>query len=126
MSFVVELLVEFVIQGVIEVLVDLGAHSVKRDGKPPHPLLSVLAYVAIGAALGWLSHLFFPHPLVSHPHAGIANLVLTPVAVGLLMGAIGAWRSRRGSELVRLDKFAYGYAFALAFALVRFWLGSTG
>lgn len=48
------------------------------------------------------------------------NLVVTPIAVGLAMGAPGPWRARRGKDLFRLDKFADGYAFALAFALARF------
>jgi hypothetical protein len=123
LSFLVELLVEFLIQGVLEVLVELFVHAFKRDNVAVRPVLSALLYIALGAALGWVSTLIFPQHLISHPYAGVANLVLTPVALGLLMGAIGAWRFRRGSELVRLDKFAYGYAFALAFALVRFCLG---
>jgi hypothetical protein len=38
------------------------------------------------------------------------------------MCLVGAWRLRREQELVRLDRFAYGYLFALAMALVRFYL----
>ena len=37
---------------------------------------------------------------------------------------LDAWRRRREDELVRLDKFAYGYLFALAMALVRFYFGT--
>jgi hypothetical protein len=36
------------------------------------------------------------------------------------MTALGAWRSGRGQELMRLDRFLYGYCFALAVAAVRF------
>ena len=50
----------------------------------------------------------------------IVNLVLTPIAVGLLMCAMGAWRARRGDAVLRIDRFAYGYLFALALAVVRF------
>jgi VIT1/CCC1 family predicted Fe2+/Mn2+ transporter len=126
LSFLVELLFEFIIQFVLEALVEAGAHTFKRDRAPVHPVLAVIGYVILGGLLGWLSFLVLPQQLISHPYASIANLILTPIAVGLSLGAIGAWRAKRGSALVRLDKFAYGYAFALAFALVRFGLGTAG
>lgn len=125
MSFLAEILFEFVIQFVLEVLVEMGAHGLKRDRSPLHPAISIAIYVLLGALLGWISYLFFPQHLISHPYIRVVNLVITPIAVGMALGAIGAWRAKRGTELVRLDKFAYGYAFALAFALVRFALGSA-
>ena len=110
----------------LELLVEMGAHGLRRDRSPLHPAVSTIIYVVLGGVLGWVSYLFFPQHLISHPYASVANLILTPIAVGLSLGAIGAWRTKRGTELVRLDKFAYGYAFALAFALARFVLGSAG
>lgn len=126
MSFLAELLFEFVIQFVLEILVEIGAHTVKRDRGPIHPALAAAGYIFLGGLLGWVSYLIFPQHLISHPYARIANLAITPIAVGLALGALGAWRAKRGTELVRLDKFAYGYAFALAFALARFWPGAAG
>ena len=106
MSFLAELLFEFAIQFVLEVLVEMGAHGLRRGRSPVHPAISTIIYVVLGGILGWISYLFFPQQLISHPYASIANLVLTPIAVGLCLGAIGAWRAKRGTELVRLDKFA--------------------
>lgn len=126
MSFLVELLFEFVIQFVLEILVEMGAHILKRNRSPVHPAIAVMGYLLLGGLLGGISYWIFPPHLIAHPYARIINLVVTPVAVGLALGAVGAWRSKRGKELVRLDKFAYGYAFALAFALVRFALGVSG
>jgi hypothetical protein len=37
------------------------------------------------------------------------------------MRAIGAWRSKQGHALAGIDRFFYGYLFALSFALVRFY-----
>jgi hypothetical protein len=54
----------------------------------------------------------------------VANLVLTPLAAGLMMSLMGAWRRRRGDDLIRLDRFSYGVLFALAMALVRFFFAS--
>jgi hypothetical protein len=50
----------------------------------------------------------------------MANLVFTPLAVGGIMSAIGAWRARRGDGLLRIDRFSYGYLFAFAVAAVRY------
>ncbi len=38
----------------------------------------------------------------------------------MLMVAIGSWRAKRGEVLLRIDRFAFGYLFAFAFALVRY------
>jgi VIT1/CCC1 family predicted Fe2+/Mn2+ transporter len=126
LSFLAELLFEFLIQFVLEILVEIGAHTVKRDRGPMHPAIAAGGYIFLGGLLGWVSYLILPQHLISHSYARIANLVITPIAVGLAVGAVGAWRSKRGTALVRLDKFAYGYSFALAFALVRFWDGAIG
>jgi hypothetical protein len=47
-------------------------------------------------------------------------LGLVPALAGLTMAALGAWRQRRGQELIRLDRFAYAFIFAFVFSLVRF------
>ncbi len=121
MSFIAEIFFEVVIQ----LLAEMGAQRLSRVRSPAHPAISFVMYVVLGGFLGCLSYLFFPQ-LISHPYARVANLILTPLAVGLSVGAIGAWRAKRGTERVRLDKFVYGYAFALAFALARFTLGAAG
>lgn len=64
--------------------------------------------------------LVFPAHLTPAGLPRLANLVLTPLAVGLCMSAMGAWRSKRGDALLRIDRFSYGYLFALTMALVRF------
>lgn len=42
------------------------------------------------------------------------------LAGGLLMSLLGTWRTGRSQSLLRIDRFAYGFLFALALALVRF------
>ena len=46
--------------------------------------------------------------------------MLTPLAAGTAMAALGAWGRRREEKTIRLDRFGYGFAFALSMALVRF------
>lgn len=126
MSFLLELLFEFVLQFVLEFLVEIVSHRYKRGRAGLHPVIAVGLYALLGGGLGWVSCLVFPHHLVSFPHAAEVNLIVTPVAVGLALAAVGAWRSRRDMDLVLLDKFVCGYLFALAFAVVRFALVTSG
>jgi hypothetical protein len=126
LSFIIELLIEFIIQLAVECLVELGIHKVRNDRRSPHPLLSLIGYIFLGGLLGFISCLIFPQHLISNDFAQIVNLVITPIAVGAVLGFIGQLRAKRGMSLIRLDKFSYGYAFALAFALARYALGTTG
>ena len=115
-----EILGEFLLQVLGEALVELGFHSLAEPfQKPPNPWLAAMGYALFGAMLGGLSLLVFPNNLVPEPWR-LVNLFATPIAVGGLMVAMGAWRARRGQPVLRIDKFAYGYLFALALALVRF------
>lgn len=54
------------------------------------------------------------------PMAILADLILTPIAAGAVMAALGAGRRRRDQELIRLNRFPYGFLFAFAMAVVRF------
>jgi hypothetical protein len=115
---------EFLLQVLFEVLAELGLHSMREPfRRPPNPWLAALGYAIFGAIAGALSLLVFP-TLFVHAHGlQVLNVALTPLAAGLAMMALGAWRQRRDQDLIRIDKFAYGYLFALAMALVRFQLG---
>ncbi len=120
LELIFEVLGEFLLQAVGEALFELGFHSLAEPfRRPPNPWLAALGYILFGAILGGLSLLVVPDHLV--PEAWrIANLVLTPLAVGAMMVSMGAWRARRGQSALRIDRFAYGYLFALSLALIRF------
>lgn len=116
---------EFLLQIVFEVLAELGMHSVKEPfKKPPNPWFAAIGYTILGTIAGALSLWIFPTLFLASENAQIAGLVLTPVVAGLAMAAFGAWRHRRNQTIIRLDKFAYGYLFALAMAVVRFAFGN--
>lgn len=112
---------EFLMQVFFEFLAELGLHSLREPFRqPPNPWLAALGYALLGAMAGGLSLLIFPKLLVHTHGLQLMNLVFTPIASGAAMMALGAWRQQRDQELVRIDKFAYGYIFALAMALIRF------
>ncbi|MEX0641460.1 MAG: hypothetical protein WD468_02100 [Pirellulales bacterium] len=117
-----ELAAELVLQLVAEVLYELGLHSLAKPfRRPANPWFAAFGYLLFGVIAGGLSLLLFPSHLVAGKTWQIVNLIVTPIAVGLLMSAMGAWRARRGEEVLRIDRFSYGYLFALALALIRFY-----
>jgi hypothetical protein len=141
LGFILELVFEVLIQIVFEAGVDAAsrAHLPGKDSaavsrahrrfRPvpflrftlsrTNPPLTVLKFTLLGLALGFVSILILPHPLV-HPSKfhGI-SLLISPVITGLIMGLIGRTVRRRGKTPVQIESFAYGLTFALAFALIR-------
>jgi len=112
---------EFLLQIIVEALFELGLHTLAEPFRHKrNPWLAAAGYAVFGAAFGGLSLLVFPSHLVLNHLGQLANLLLAPVAAGLAMAILGAWRARRGQDALRIDSFSYGYLFALAFALVRF------
>lgn len=120
LEFLFEVVGEFLLQAVIEILVELGVHSLAEPfRKRPSPWLAAFGYAVFGATAGGLSLLVFPHHLTPEDWR-IAHLLATPVAVGIGMMLLGRWRARRGDDVLRIDRFACGYLFALSLALVRY------
>jgi multisubunit Na+/H+ antiporter MnhG subunit len=122
-AVVLQFLGELLFQMLFELLAELGLHSVRevfRRPEPTSPALAAIGYAILGASAGWLSLLLLPTTLIHHAAGRVINLVLTPIGAGLLMSVIGAWRLRRDQELIRLDRFGYGFLFALGTTVVRF------
>jgi hypothetical protein len=120
---VLQVVGEIVLQVIVEGLFELGLRGVRepfRRPKPLHPLLAAMGYAILGAAAGAISVWIFPRLFIDGHALRVMNLVVTPFTAGAVMAAIGAWRRKRDEELIRLDRFAYGFVFALAMAAVRF------
>lgn len=119
----VQLVGELILQIILEAIVEIGLHSVRepfRRPKPLHPALAAIGYAILGAMAGAISLWIFPRLLINTDWLRVANLMITPIAAGGVMAAVGAWRRKRDRELIRLDRFTYGFLFALAMAGVRF------
>ena len=116
-----EILGELVIQVFGELLIELGLHSMAEPfRKPPNPWIAAIGYALFGAIFGGLSLLVISQYIVSGSNGRIVNLIATPILAGLCMSLLGRWRSKRGQALIRIDRFSYGYLFAMSFALIRF------
>lgn len=128
MEFIFELLFqffgEFLLQIIFEVLGEVGLHSVREPfKKTPNPWFAGIGYILFGSIAGAISLWIFPHLFILSHSAQIAGLAITPFLSGAAMVAIGAWRRSRDQEIIRLDKFAYGYLFALSMAFIRYSFG---
>jgi hypothetical protein len=117
---ILELLFECLLQIVLEALAESGLRAIREPfRKQPHPAAAIVGYLFLGLMMGAVSVVLIPR---SFAHGGwrLLSLAAAPVVAGLAMGALGRWRARRGQYLIRLDRFLYGYLFAVAFAVVRF------
>jgi hypothetical protein len=122
LEFLFELFGELLLQVVAEALAQAGVHVVRHPDRPPKehsPWLIALGYAVFGVVAGAVSLWLFPDYLIRTTAGRVAYLALGPVAAGAAVAAIGLWRSKRGEPRYGIDRFAYGYVFALSFALLR-------
>jgi uncharacterized membrane protein len=116
-----QLVGEFLLQAFAEALAEFGLHALAEPfRKRPHPVVAAIGLAMLGVLAGASSLLLLPHHLVTSPTLRWINLLLVPIAAGALMSIAGRWRRGRGDAVLSIDRFAYGYVFALAMATVRF------
>lgn len=115
-EFIFEVLLQLVFE-ILEVVFTSGAG--KRERESQSPIVTAIIYIAFGIMAGFVSLWIFPQAFIHNSLGRIANLILTPVLMGLLAAAFAAWRAGDGQGL-RLGRFINGYVFALSLALVRF------
>jgi hypothetical protein len=94
-------------------------HVLTEERRVRNVVLAVLAYVAAGIAVGYLSLLVFPVHFIRREDLRLVNVVVTPFAVATFMTWVGHSRARHDKRVVRLEQFGYAYAFALSVALMR-------
>ena len=115
---------ELLLQLFAELLFEAGLRSLREPFRPaPNAYIATVAYVLFGALAGALSLWAVPTLFIASSARRIVNVVVTPVVAGATMAALGAWRRRRDQHVVLIDRFAYGYLFALVMALVRLRFG---
>ncbi len=125
MEFFIEIILQIALEVLVqffgELLVEFGLQIRSKNASPvKNPVLAAFGYLLCGAIIGGISLIFFPHAVLDNPGIRLANLILTPIAAGLLMTFVGAIRRRKGQSVIRLDTFSYGFVFAFGMALIRF------
>jgi hypothetical protein len=122
LEFLFEIFGEFVLQVVLELLAEYGLRFLTAPfQKAPNAWLAAIGYALFGTAIGTFSVWLFPVHWVKGETLRLVNLGMTPILAGLLMSMVGRWRASRDQELLRIDRFSYGYLFALSLGLVRFY-----
>lgn len=125
LEFIFEVLGEFLLQISAEALSEAGSHAAQdARSKPVNPYLAALGYALFGCLAGGLSLLVFESHFITNKTLQTLNLVLAPLASGLLMAQLGAWRSRRGQPVLRIDTFLFGCIFAFSFSVIRYLFAS--
>ena len=114
-------MLELIFQVFGELLVELGLHSLAEPfRRQPNIWVAALGYLLLGGIVGALSVWLVPQHLTRDGWPRLVNLVVTPVLAGFAMTLMGLWRARRGDPVLRIDRFACGYLFALTVAVVRY------
>jgi hypothetical protein len=120
-----ELLFEAFLELGGEALLDLLSRAASEVFKPPDPPNRVLSFLALGflgVLVGAGSIVIFPRPLFHRSKFHGISLILSPIAAGTAMSALGAMLRKRGKQVVQIESFPYAFAFAFGMALVRlFW-----
>ncbi|MBC7601834.1 MAG: hypothetical protein H7255_04130 [Ramlibacter sp.] len=124
-GFLFEFFGELLVQLAFQSLFEIGAHVFQRKSlslpeNRSSPWVGALTYLGLGLAIGAISLLIVPGSMIHSFFYRVAYLLLMPFASGAFMSLMGAWRRKRGDELVRIDRFWYGFLFAFGMGLVRF------
>ena len=129
-DFLFELLIQVVIEGIGQILVegvfelglDAVVDSLRRESES-RPVLAAIGHLLLGALAGAISLLAVPHRLVPRSSLPGLSVVLSPLANGIVMHAIGRRWDDRPNDRPAPFTFRAGVLFGFAMALVRFvWL----
>jgi hypothetical protein len=119
-----ELLFEFAIQGVFELLGHGLAKLFSKKNSPLSPWLTVLGYMIMGAIAGGISIWWIPMHLAKSPAVHLLNLALTPIMLGFAFELFGRWKTKVEKPRYAFDRFSYGFTFALTMGLVRYFFAA--
>jgi hypothetical protein len=123
-EILIEILFEVVVPLFAEFLAELALHELVRFPwvrKTGRVILTAIIYFGVGVVAGLISLLIFPKAFARSSTLPGISLVITPVLGGLLMSYIAWFRVRTWDWTIRLETFAYGFLFAFAMTLLRFY-----
>jgi hypothetical protein len=118
-----QLVLEILVQGIFE-LGGRGIVAIFRRDSMTNPWLAICGYLLMGAVAGAISVWIFPMHLLASPVTQILNLAATPIALGLIFEVMGRWRSNHEKPRYAVDRFSYGFTFALTMGLIRYFFAA--
>ena len=128
MEILIELLVQLVFEVLVQGVFELGGHGIvsifRKGAGPVNPWLSICGYIAMGAIAGGISIWLLPMHLVKAPALQVLNLAITPIVLGLIFEAFGRWKANNEKPRYAVDRFCYGFTFALTMGLIRYFFAT--
>ena len=124
MSILFEILFELVLSLFGEILAELALHELGRIPwmrKTGRVVLTAILYFGAGVVVGFISLQIFPKAFARSSTLPGISLVVTPILGGVFMSYIAWLRVRTWDWTIRLETFAYGFLFAFAMTLLRFY-----
>ena len=125
MEIIFEILLRIALEVAVQGIFELGfrglvAMFVGKKEADFNPYLAICGYVLMGAIGGALSVWLIPMHLFKSPVLQILNLALTPIVLGFVFEALGRWETKHEKPRYAVDRFSYGFTFALTMGLVRY------
>lgn len=122
MEFLFELLIQLFGELLIQLVFELGFRglfALFRNDRPKNLVLAIIGYVCMGVIGGVISLWIIPKHVIDSQALRCINIVVTPILLGLLFELLGRQRQNHGKEKRLLDRFSYGFSFALSMGLIR-------
>ena len=123
LAWLFEIAGEFLPQLLFQGVPQMSGHALKANSPRKTPVRrewAAVGYALFGTLAGAASLWLMPNLFIKSDPVRFANLIITPLLSGLVMGWMGSWRRRHDKNTVRIESFAYGFCFAFAMAVVRF------
>lgn len=128
MEFIFELLAQIVLEVLVQGVFELGGRGAfalfRKEGLSVNRWLGVCGYILMGATAGGISIWLVPMHLLKSPALQILNLLLTPIILGIIFENMGRWKTKNDKPRYAVDRFSYGFTFALTMGLVRYFFAA--
>ena len=128
MEIIIELLAQLVFEIVLQGIFELGGCGIvsifRKDDATVNPWLTICGYVLMGAIAGGISIWLIPMHLLKSPILQILNLAITPIALGFMFEVLGRWKTNHDEPRFAVDRFSYGFTFALTMGLIRYFFAA--
>ena len=124
MDALLELIFEFIVEFVFQILAELGFEAVGEFFRRRPVLRAIVALIFIpllGTLIGLFLSNMIPERILPKPSVPGISLFVSPLIAGLLMKLFGDWRRSQGHEPTMIATFWGGALFAFSMALMR-WL----
>ena len=120
MDFLVELLLELLLQLTFEGFVAVADGSLRLSSRITQSIFKVILYIMCSFNVGALSVFFFPTPLMSSQPNPWISLLIVPFLVAISIVHFSRWLERTKSWNLELEKFSFSFIFAFGFAATRY------